>query len=122
MLKEGKVGPRKGTKQQKVAHNARDRRSQSVESREEQYRVDVRMTQCIRSPQLEVDGAPTSWGASVHEFQKGRTGYIAEALEQPLLLPKDMDSYRRFSQNDIFLSLKWDLVMVNYSSTYEFTY
>ena len=49
-------------------------------------------------------------------------GHIAEALVQPLLLPKDMDGYRRFKQNDLFLSLKRDLAMVNYSSTYEFTY
>ena len=69
-----------------------------------------------------MDGAPIPWGAQVREFQKGRAGYIAETLEQPLLLPKDMDGYKRFSQNDLFLSLKGDLVMVYYSSTYEFTY
>ena len=49
-------------------------------------------------------------------------GHITEALEQPPLFPKDMDGYRRFKQNDLFLSLKRDLAMVNYSSTYEFTY
>ena len=69
-----------------------------------------------------MDGAPIPWDASVREFQKGRAGYIAETLEQPLLLPKDMDGYKRFSQNDLFLSLKRDLVMVYNSSTYEFTY
>ena len=77
------------------------------------------MTQRTWSPRLEVDGAPIPWGASVREFQKGRAGYIAEALEQPLLLPKDMDTYRRFIQNDLFLSLKRDLAIVNYSSTCE---
>ena len=46
-------------------------------------------------------------------------GYIVETLEQPLLLPKDMEAYRRFTQNDLFLSLKRDLVMVNSLSTYE---
>ena len=66
-----------------------------------------------------MDGAPIPWDASVREFQKGRAGYIAKALEQPLLLPKDMDAYKRFIQNDLFLSLKRDLAMVNYSSTYE---
>ena len=66
-----------------------------------------------------MDGALIPWDASVREFQKGRAGYIAEALEQPLLLPKDMDAYKRFIQNDLFLSLKRDLAMVNYSSTYE---
>ena len=66
-----------------------------------------------------MDGAPIPWGASVWEFQKGRAGYIPEALEHPLLLPKDIDTYRRFTQNDLFLSLKKDLAMVNYLSTCE---
>ena len=66
-----------------------------------------------------MDGAPILWGASDREFQKGRAGYTAEALEQPLLLPKDMDAYKCFTQNDLFLSLKKDLAMVNYSSIYE---
>ena len=81
MLKEGKVGPWKGTKQQKVVPDTRDKRSQSVYSREEQHRVDVRMPQCIWSSRLEMDGAPIPWGASVREFQKGQAGYIAKALE-----------------------------------------
>ena len=59
-----------------------------MESREEQYRADVRITQHIWSPRLEVDRAPISWGTSVHEFQKGRAGHIAEALDQALLLPR----------------------------------
>ena len=119
MLEEGEMDPWKGTKQQKVVPDTRDRRSQSVDSREEQHKVDVCMTQRTWSHRLEVDGASIPWGASVREFQKGRAGYIAEALEQPLLRPKDMDAYRRFTQNDLFLSLKRDLAMVSYSSTYE---
>ena len=122
MLEEGEMGPWKGTKQQKMVPEARSRRSQSVESREEQHRADVRVTQHIWSPRLEVDRAPIPWGASVREFQKGRVGHITKALEQPLLLPKDMDGYRRLKKNDIFLSLKKDLVMVNCLSIYEFTY
>ena len=70
-LEEGEVGTRKGTKQQKMVLEARSRRSQSVESREEQYRADVRMTQCNWSPRLEVDGALIPWGALVREFQNG---------------------------------------------------
>ena len=48
MLEEGKVGLQNGTKQQKVVPDTRDKRSQSVASREEQH----------KSPWLEVDGAP----------------------------------------------------------------
>ena len=47
MLEEGEVGPRKGTKLQKMVPKARSRRSQSVESQEEQHRADVRITQHI---------------------------------------------------------------------------
>ena len=50
MLEEGEVGPRKGKKHQKVIQEPRDSRSQSVDSREEQNRADVRMTQCTLSP------------------------------------------------------------------------
>ena len=52
-----------------------------MDNREEQHKVDVRMTQRTWSPWLEVDGAPIPWGASVWEFQKRRDGYIAEDLE-----------------------------------------
>ena len=90
-----------------------------MDNREKQHRVDVRMTQRIWSPRLEVDGAPIPWGVSVREFQKRRDGYIAEALEQPLPLPKDIDAYMCFTQNDLFLSVKRDLAMVNNSSTCE---
>ena len=106
-------------KQQKVTPDARDRRSQSVDSREEKNRAYIRIIQCTWSPWLEVDEAPIPWNASVREFQRGRVGYIPEALEQPLLLPKDMDAYKRFTQNDLFLSLKRDLAMVNNLSIYE---
>ena len=43
-----------------------------------------------------------------------------EALEQPLLLPKDMEAYRRYTQNDLLLSLKRDLAMVSSLHTQEF--
>ena len=46
-------------------------------------------------------------------------GYIVEALEQPLLLPKDIEAYRRFKQNDLFMSMKRDLAMVGKLHTHE---
>ena len=59
-----------------------------------------------------MDRAAIPYNASVREYNRGRAGYIAEALEQPVLLPRDMEAYRRFSQPKLFLSLKRDLVMV----------
>ena len=91
-----------------------------MESREEQNRADVRITPHTWSPQLEVDGAPIPWNALVREFQRGQARYIAEVLEQPLLLPKDMEAYKCFSHTDLFMSLKRDLAMVNNLSIYEF--
>ena len=52
------------------------------------------------------------WNASVREFQRGHSAYIAKALDQPLLLPKDMDAVRKLKQQDLFMSLKRDLAMV----------
>jgi len=111
-LEEGKVGPHQGTKQQKVTREPRDKRAPSVESRNELERAEVRILPRIWSPRLEVDGATIPYNASFREYQRGRAGYIAEALEQPMLLPRDMEAYRRFSQNELFLSLKRDLPMV----------
>ena len=42
-LEEGEVAPQKGTKQQKVAKDPRDKRSTSVDSREEQIGAEVRL-------------------------------------------------------------------------------
>ena len=66
---------------------------------------------------MELDGVAIPYTASVREYNRGRVGYIAEALEQPVLLPRDMEAYRRFSQPELFLSLKRDLAMVSHSST-----
>ena len=66
------------------------------------------------SPKLEVDGAPITWYASLRHYHGGHTSHVVEALEQPLLLPKDMEAYRSFTHLELFLSLKRDLVMVSY--------
>ena len=67
----------------------------------------------IWSPKLEVDGVPIALDTSIRHYQGGHAGHVLEALEQPLLLPKDMEAYRRFNQQELFLSLKRDLAMVS---------
>ena len=111
-LEEGEVGHRQGAKQQKVTREPRDKRAPSVESWDELERAEVRIPPRTWSPWLEVDGATIPYNASIREYNRGRAGYIAEALEQPILLPRDMEAYRHFSQGELFLSLKRDLVMV----------
>jgi len=59
-----------------------------------------------------VDGAAIPYNTSVRKYNRGQARYIAEALEQPMLLPRDMEAYRGFSQSELFLSLKRDLAMV----------
>ena len=61
-------------------------------------------------------GVVIPYTALVREYNRGRAGYIAEALEKPVLLPRDMEAYRWFSQLELFLSLKGDLAMVSDSS------
>ena len=75
--------------------------------------VQVRRPTLIWSPKLEVDSVPIAWDSSIRHYREGHTGHIAEALEQPLLLPKDMEAYKNFSQPELFLSLKRDLAMVS---------
>ena len=62
---------------------------------------------------LEVDGAPIAWDASLRHCRRGHAGHIAEALEQPFLLPKDMEAYRSFTHPELFLSHKRNLAMVS---------
>ena len=73
----------------------------------------VRHTSRTWSPKLELDGVPIAWDTSFRNYQGGQAGHIAKALEQPFLLPRDMEAYRRFNQQELFLSLKRDLAMVN---------
>ena len=84
-----------------------------MESKEDSLEAEVRRPQRTWAPRLELDGTPIPWDASIRSFQVGHSGNIAEALQQPLLLPKDIDAVRRFKQPDLFLSLKRDLAMVS---------
>ena len=75
----------------------------------------MRHTLRIWSPKLELHGVPIAWDTSIRNYQGGQAGHIAKALEQLLLLPRDMEAYRRFNQQELFLFLKRDLVMVSNS-------
>ena len=64
-----------------------------------------------------MDGAAIPYDASIWDAPRGHANYLAQALQQPLLFPQDMDSIQRTKQPDLFMSLKRDLAMVNCSST-----
>ena len=75
----------------------------------------VRRSPRTWSPILEVNGAPIAMDATLRHFRGGHAGLMAEALQQPLLLPQDIAAYRSFNHPDLFLSLKRDLAMVSNS-------
>lgn len=115
-VEEKQVPPTKGVKQQKVAQDNRSRRAPSTESRDKGTVAEVRRGgggPRIWSPKLELEGAPILWETSLRNYDGGRAGYVAEALQQPLLLPHDMESFRRFNQQELFRSLKRDLAIVS---------
>ena len=56
-LEEGEVAPQKGMKQQKTTKDPKDKRSFSVDGREDQTLAKVRPQYRTWSPRLEVDGA-----------------------------------------------------------------
>ena len=86
-LEEGEVGLQKA-KQQKKGKEPKDKRTKSIDSQEE---ATIRREQRTWSPRLELDGTPIPWDATLWESQRGHTSYLAEALQQPLLLPRDME-------------------------------
>ena len=57
---------------------------------------------------------PIAYDTSLRHYCGGHTVHVIEALEQTLLLPKDMEAYRNFNHPELFLSLKRDLAMVSY--------
>ena len=112
-LEEGKVALQKENKQQKMAKDPRDKRGPSVDNKDE---AKVRRPQQTWAPQLELEGAAILYDALIWDASRGHANYLAQALQQPLLLPRDMDSIQRTKQPDLFMSLKRDLAMVSCSS------
>ena len=119
---EGELGPSKGNKQARQTQDHRNRRSHSVDNREEPPVAQVRRSPRTWSPVLEVDGAPIAIDATLRHFRGGHAGLMAEALQQPLLLPQDMAAYRSFNHPNLFLSLKRDLAMVSNSTHFSFIF
>ena len=62
-----------------------------------------------------LDGAPMPANASIKDFRGRKAGYVANAVEQALLLPEDMADLRFLRRHEVFLSLKMDLTMVSLS-------
>ena len=65
---------------------------------------------------LVLDDALLPSDASIKDFQRGKVGYVANSMEQALLLPKDMADFRSMRKHKVFLDLKRDLAMVSPST------
>ena len=120
VVEEGKLGPSKGHKQVRQNQDCRGRRSNSVDNQEEAPVAQARRSPRTWSPVLEVDGMPIAYDPTLRHYRGGHAGLMAEALQQPLLLPQDMAAYRSFNHPDLFLSLKRDLAMVSNSANFSF--
>ena len=59
-----------------------------------------------------LDGAPLPTSASIRDFRGGMAGYMADVVEQALLLPEDMAELWSMRRHEVFLSLKRYLAMV----------
>ena len=106
------MAPWKDNKQQKIAKDPRDKRGTSVDSRDD---AEVCRPQRTWAPRIEMEGALIPYNASIWDAQRGHPNYLAQALQQPLILLRDMESIWRTRQPDFFLSLKKDLAMVSYT-------
>ena len=60
-----------------------------------------------------LDEAPLLADASIRNFQQGKASYVADAVEQALLLPEDMADLRLMRKHEVFLNLKRDLTLVS---------
>ena len=65
------------------------------------------------NPPFMLNGSPLPSNASIKDFQQGRDGYMADAVEQALLLLGDMADLRTMKKHEVFLSLKRDLALVS---------
>ena len=63
-----------------------------------------------------IDGSTFPTNSSIRDFLKGKAKYIADVVEQDLLLPEDMVKLRTMKKHEVFLSLKSDLAMVSISN------
>ena len=91
-----------------------------MESRDD---LEIRRRQRTWAPMIEMDGAPIPYDSKIKESSQGHSMYLVQALEQPLLLPKDMEALRQKRRPDLFMSLKRDLAMVStVSSAFQFIY
>ena len=90
----------------------RKKKKTSAEGSGFKVALDRRSKTPIWNPLLVLDGASLPSNLSIRDFQQGKANYVANSLEQVLLLPQDMADLRSLKKHKVFLTLKNDLAMV----------
>ena len=70
----------------------------------------------VWTPIIALDKATLPVDASIRDFQQRKAGYVANAVEQALLLLEDMTDLRLIRKYEVFLSLKRVLALVSPST------
>jgi len=62
-----------------------------------------------------LDRSPLPANSSIRDFQHRKAKYVADAVEQALILPGDIVDLRTMKRHEVFLGLKRDLAIVSLS-------
>ena len=91
-MEGGKNQPPRKTEHQRAGKQPRTMQTRSATKGDK--RANHQAAAPVWAPRMEVDGAPLLEDASIRDFQRGIAGYVTNAEEQSLLLPKDMANLR----------------------------
>ncbi|KAL0010808.1 hypothetical protein SO802_005916 [Lithocarpus litseifolius] len=78
---------------------------------EKRTEVQALVSAPVWCPTMILDGDAVNADASIRNPQQGKTAYVADALEQSLLLPEDMNELRQMRKHEVFLTLKKELAL-----------
>ena len=67
------------------------------------------------NPHMVLDESPLLTNASIKDFQHVKIGYMANVMEQALLLLGDMADLRSMKKHEVFLSFKRNLALISLS-------
>ena len=84
-------------------------------------RAEVQVGTPAWTPAMVLDGAPLPADALIRDFQR-RAGYVADAVEQALLLPSDTVDLKTMRKHEVCLTLKRDLDLVSPLTTFPFPF
>ena len=106
VMEAGQTLPSWGDEVQRASKQAK------TGQREAEKRSDLQVGPLVWLSAPMLNGEPLLANASICNFQGRTAGYVADAMEQVLLLLEDMAGWRGVRRHKVFLNLKRYLVMV----------